>query len=97
MKTIIHVCKQTIARNRKNGANEPPLIVRTYKGSKRYHEITIDGPVTFRHSPHKPLSCGARVWAETHSDVYSRDLDAPLTEAEIRNLETALTKAKAGS
>lgn len=68
-KTIIHVCQQTIAKNRKTGSNDPPLIVRTYKGAKRFHTVQIDGPSEIKHSPHNPLSCGARVWVETISPV----------------------------
>ena len=69
MKTIIHVGQQTIAQNRKYGTNEPPLIVRTYKGARRAHRIEIKGPSSIVHSPHKPLPCGARVWIETEAEV----------------------------
>ena len=69
MKTIIHVDQATIRRNRKEGRNDPPLIARDYKGSRRAHSIYVDGPVTFVNSPHKPLKCGARVWAETNAKV----------------------------
>lgn len=69
MKTIIHVDQATIRRNRKLCTNDPPVIVRTYKGSKRVREVQILGPAIVKHSPHKPLSCGARVWIETESEV----------------------------
>lgn len=69
MKTIIHVCQQTIRRNRKTGSNDAPIIVRTYKGAQRYHAVRIDGPSEIKHSPHKPLKCGARVWIETQAVV----------------------------
>lgn len=71
MKTIIHVDQATIKRNRKLGLSDPPLIVRTYKGSRRAHTIKIMGPSELKNSPHKPLKCGARVWLETNSDVYA--------------------------
>jgi hypothetical protein len=72
MKTIIHVCQQTIARNRKWGMNDPPLIVRTYQGAFRCQIATIEGPSEIKHSPHKPLKCGARVWVETQSTVRTK-------------------------
>ena len=77
MKKIIHVDQATIRRNRKLLTNDPPLIVRDYKGSSRAQEVDIldkDGNVvaTFKHSPHKPLACGARVWFETKFDIVIR-------------------------
>ena len=69
MKTIIHVNQRVIARNRKFNTNEPPLIVRTYKGTKLAHEVVIHGPSKVINSPHKPLPCGARVWIETTAPV----------------------------
>lgn len=81
MKSIIHVAQQAIQKNRKHGTNEPPLIVRNYKGAKRAHTLIIydrDGNEAARivHSPHKPLSCGARVWIETQNEVKTI-LDGP--------------------
>ena len=64
MRTIIHVDQHIIRRNRKNGT---PL--RTYKGTRKAHEIIVKGEIKFVHSPHDPLSCGARVWVETNDNV----------------------------
>ena len=61
MKTIVHVNQHVIKANRKNGTNEPPLTVKTYKENKKAHRVKIDGPSEIVHSPDKPLSCGARV------------------------------------
>jgi len=69
VKTILHVNQRVIANNRKTGRNDPPLIVRTYKGSTPASQVEILGPSRIVHSPHKPLSCGARVWIETTSQV----------------------------
>jgi hypothetical protein len=69
MKSIIHVNQQVIARNRKTGSNDPPLIVRTYKGVEHAHTVEIKGPSKLVNSPHNPLSCGARVWIETQAEV----------------------------
>ena len=67
--TRIHVCQATIRRNRKEGTNDPPIIVRNYRGSIHAHEVEVEGSVHIRHSPHKPLNCGARVWIETDAPV----------------------------
>ena len=55
MRAILHVHQQRI----KKGL--PALIVRTYKGSKHFSEIEINGPSKLIHSAN-PDSCGARVW-----------------------------------
>ena len=68
MKTIIHVNKHIIAANAKHGRNDPPLTVKTYKSNTKCHEVEfISGRVI--HRPDKPLSCGARLWIETHEPV----------------------------
>lgn len=68
-KTILHVNQAVITRNRRTGANEPPLIVRDYTGSKPAHEVEILGPSKLVNRPHDPLPCGARVWIETRAPV----------------------------
>ena len=79
MKKIIHVNQHVIRRNTKNGTDEPVLTVKTYKENKYAHEAilkTKDG-VEFAkviYSPHKPLSCGARVWVELDTDITDVDL-----------------------
>jgi len=68
LKTIIHVNQHIIKANRKHGRAEPPLTVKTYKEQINCHEVSFtDGIV--RHSPDKPLSCGAIVWIETENPV----------------------------
>lgn len=69
MKTIIHVNQHAIRRNIKNDQREPVLTVKTYKSNTYAHEVAIHGPSKVVYSPDKPLSCGARVWIETESDV----------------------------
>ena len=79
MKKIIHVNQHVIRRNTKNGTDEPVLTVKTYKENNYAHEAilkTKDG-VEFAkviYSPHKPLSCGARVWIELDTDTTDVDL-----------------------
>lgn len=69
MKTIIHVNQHVIKANAKNGTNEPVLTVKTYKENRYAHAVDIKGASRIVYSPDKPLSCGAKVWIETESEV----------------------------
>ena len=69
MKTIVHVNQHVIRSNVKNGEHEPVLTVKTYKTNDYAFSVDIDGPCRVIYSPDKPLSCGARVWIETDSNV----------------------------
>ena len=69
MKTIIHVNQHVIKENRKTGAKEPVLTVKTYKSNTYAHEVRIKGDSRVVYSPDEPLSCGARVWIETNAPV----------------------------
>jgi hypothetical protein len=69
MKTIIHVNQHAIRRNIKAEVKEPVLTVKTYKSNVYAHEVDIKGPSRLVYSPDKALSCGARVWLETESEV----------------------------
>ena len=69
MKTIVHVNQHAVRRNIKAAVKEPVLTVKTYKSNIYAHEVDIKGPSRIVYSPDKPLSCGARVWIETESEV----------------------------
>ena len=74
MKQIIHVNQHKIRKNAKHGTDEPVLTCKTYKENLYAHEAilrTKDGVEVARviYSPHKPLSCGARVWIEVDTDT----------------------------
>ncbi len=69
MKTIIHVNQHAVRRNIKAEVKEPVLTVKTYKSNNYAHEVKIKGSSKVVYSPDKPLSCGARVWIETESEV----------------------------
>ena len=69
MKTIIHVNQHKIRSNCKNNTNEAVLTCKTYKSNTYAHEVDIKGPSKVIYSPDKPLSCGAKVWIETESEV----------------------------
>jgi len=70
----IHVNRQIIAQNRKNGTNMPALTVQTSKGALRAKYVEILGHSRMEQAGDadgdalrtiKPLSCGARVWVKT--------------------------------
>ena len=69
MKTKIHVNQHVVRSNKKYGKKEPVLTVKTYKSNTYAHEVEIKGESKVIYSPDKPLSCGARVWIETESEV----------------------------
>ena len=72
MKTRIHVNQHIIRKNYKNNENEPVLTCKTSKSNEYAHEVEILGPSKIIYSPEKPLSCGAKVWIETESEVITR-------------------------
>ena len=74
MKTVIHVNQHVIKANAKNGTSDPVLTVKTHKSNEYCHEVEILGPSKVIYSPDKPLSCGAKVWIETNSEVRTRKM-----------------------
>ncbi len=73
-KTIIHVNQRVIRANLKTGARDPVLTVKQGKTNRYAHTARIDGPAQVVYRPDKPLSCGARVWVETFSEVFLDDV-----------------------
>jgi uncharacterized protein YabE (DUF348 family) len=76
-RTIIHVNQHNIKANAK-GESKPVLTCKTYKGNKYSNEVVIlgqDGKEAAKiiYSPDKPLSCGAKVWIETYTEVQIKD------------------------
>ena len=69
MKTRIHVNQHKIKANKKHGTNDPVITVKTSKSNTYGHEVIINGSSKVIYSPDKPLSCGAKVWIETESEV----------------------------
>lgn len=68
--TRIHVRRDIIAADSKNGTNNKAIGVETTGMRKRYgRSVTVKGSVRFIYRPEKPLSCGARCWAETNAQV----------------------------
>jgi hypothetical protein len=69
MKTYIHVNQHIIKKNAKTGEDDPVLTFKTYKSNDYASEINIKGDCKIVYRPHKPLSCGAKVWIETNGVV----------------------------
>ena len=83
-KTIIHVNQYKIRANIKKDHvdTEPVLTVKGRRDGKPSNDygytaeiLDKDGEIvaTVVYSPHKPLSCGARVWIETYNEVIVND------------------------
>lgn len=71
-KAIIHVNRQHISLNAKDGKNRPVYTVKT-KGKTIYaREVEILGPSKMVYSGDQ-LSCGARAWIETESELVFTD------------------------
>jgi len=67
----IHVNQHHIRANLKDDQNRPVFTCKTGKENLYGHEIEIHGPSVLVYSE-KPLSCGARCWIETISEVTIR-------------------------
>lgn len=72
MKTIIHVNRQHIAMNLKDGGDRPVYTVKA--GGKTFYarEVIIDGPSRAVYNG-RQLACGARAWIETDAPVHLID------------------------
>ena len=73
MKKVIHVNQHNIRRNSNTGSNDKVITVKTYKSNEYGHQAVIKhGDVVVAriiYSPDKPLSCGAKVWIETDTNI----------------------------
>jgi len=65
----IHVNMHKIRFNKKHGTNNPVITVKTSHSNRYAHQVEILGPSKVIYRPDKPLSCGARVWIETRSEI----------------------------
>jgi len=70
----VHINQHVIKRNAKTGEREPVITVKRGKTNTYCHAVEITGPCRVVYSPDKPLSCGAKVWIETTSDVVPCDV-----------------------
>ena len=83
MTKIIHVNRQHIAMNAKDGKNRPVYTIKD-SGKTRYaREVIIEGPSRLVYNGTQ-LSCGARAWIETDAELQLVD---EMTYKEARNYE----------
>lgn len=65
MKTIIHVNRQFIAQNAKDGKQRPVYTIKQGKKTIYAHAVKINGTVELIDPrANRQLSCGARAWIE---------------------------------
>lgn len=67
-KKVIHVNRAHIAANAKDGGNRPVYTVKEGRKTTYAREVLIQGPSKLIYNG-KQLSCGARAWIETESDL----------------------------
>jgi hypothetical protein len=89
MKKIIHVNQHVIRDNRTTGSRKPVLTVKGYRSNEYAHEVEIKGPCRIVYRPDVPLSCGARVWIETTSEVVLQTTPSGSLETEEGSLVEA--------
>ena len=68
----VHIDQHRIKKNAKVPPEErlPPISVKTSKENHKCWEVVVLGDCNIKYSPDKPLSCGAKVWIETTSEVW---------------------------
>lgn len=64
----IHVDQARIKANAKHGTDLPALTVQANGGPYKAHEVIVNGPGKFVYAGEQ-LSCGARCWFETESEI----------------------------
>ena len=64
----IYINKHIIASNKKNGAYDPPITLKTTKGVERVYEVVLHGKWTLGYNPDKPICSGASVWLEGYRE-----------------------------
>lgn len=100
MTTIIHVNRQNIAFNAKHGKSIlPPYTVKVGKrGKARYgFGVAITGPSEMIDPrTRNPLSCGARAWIETDSEVIITDEMTWQDVVEIKSLHQKMSSDDKG-
>lgn len=85
MKHIIHVNRSHIRLNTKDGGNRPVYTVKSGKKIRYAREINILGSSKLVYNKSKPLSCGAKAWIETSSEL---ELIDEMSFNEARNFQS---------
>jgi len=82
-KHIIHVNRQHIAMNAKDGKDRPVYTIKTGSKTRYAREVLIDGPSKMVYDGSQ-LKCGARAWIETDSNLTLID---EMSFKEARNVQ----------
>lgn len=69
---IIHVNRQFIAKNAKDGGKRPVYTVKCSGKTYYARSVSLQGPAEMV-ADTSQLSCGARAWVETSGDVVLKD------------------------
>jgi hypothetical protein len=72
MQSIIHVNRQHIAMNAKDGGDRPVYTIKTGGRTRYAREIEILGRSRLVYDG-RQLSCGARAWIETDAELLLHD------------------------
>ena len=65
---IIHVNRQHVGMNAKDGGNRPVYTIKTGSKTRYAREVIIQGPSRMVYNGNQ-LKCGARAWIETESEL----------------------------
>lgn len=67
-KHIIHVNRQHISMNARDGGDRPVYTIKTGKRTRYARSVQINGPSELVYNGDQ-LSCGARAWIETDATI----------------------------
>ena len=87
----IHVNQHVIKANAKYGENNPVFTIKQGGKNTYAYNVRVVGEMELVYSPHKPLSCGAKVWIETRGDI---ELDKSSDTKDLTNDKFSDTKEK---
>ena len=87
----IHVNQHVIKANAKYGENNPVFTIKQGGKNTYAFNVKVVGEMELVYSPHKPLSCGAKVWIETRGDI---ELDKSSDTKDLTNDKFSDTKEK---
>ena len=68
MTAVIHVNRQHIAMNAKDGGNRPVYTIKSGGRTRYAREVQINGPSRLVYNGEQ-LKCGARAWIETEAEI----------------------------
>ena len=87
----IHVNQHVIKANAKYGENNPVFTIKQGGKNTYAYNVKVVGEMELVYSPHKPLSCGAKVWIETRGDI---KVDGKILSASASNEKPMIIKGE---